>query len=470
MRITSRQWLAMTAFGVAGVLALGLPSQARQPSDAGPSLAFDSAVCGAGGDLEVGFLLADTSSTADSYAVADVDLRTGTEPGPWRDADLGGTLQPGAELPKAATEPLSGRVPVPGDAGRVALRTGLERTAPDGRTERIELHAETDLDDCARPDRQRLEEPDRVWGPYGGKRTIPTHVSPAGGQTTHPSVVRVPGGWNGYEYWMAHTPYPSSNSAHEDPNIAASDDGVTWVVPAGLDNPIDDQPGLPGPYNSDTDLQMGPDDTMYLFWRVVIPEASQERIKYSTSTDGVNWSAPAEAMRSSMSAQRPVSPSLLYEDGRWVMWAIDILPSPNRMVYFAGGATPAKAEWGARSTVSLGAMQSGKEPWHLSVARDGDAYIGLLNDTAQGSTGRDGDLVFMTGTSPTAFANSHFGAIPRLKPSMHDHLYRATMFADTEYGVPGYRVWYSARMALNPDVWNVQQTFLHGAAVHGSPP
>jgi hypothetical protein len=24
-------------------------------------------------------------------------------------------------------------------------------------------------------------------------------------------------------------------------------------------------------------------------------------------------------------------------------------------------------------------------------------------------------------------------------------------------------------MALNPDVWNVQQTFLNGAAVHGSP-
>jgi hypothetical protein len=52
---------------------------------------------------------------------------------------------------------------------------------------------------------------------------------------------------------------------------------------------------------------------------------------------------------------------------------------------------------------------------------------------------------------------------------MHDHLYRATLYADTEYGKPGYRVWYSARMALNPDVWNIQQTFLNGAAVHGAP-
>ncbi|WP_155830010.1 hypothetical protein [Glycomyces tenuis] len=470
MRVTSRRPLAVAACGVLAALVVGLPSHAQRPSGAEPSLAFDSALCGAGGDLEVGFLLTDAVDAPGTYAVTDVTLRTGPESSPWRDAELGGTLQPGAELPGAEAGPLSGRVLVPGDAGRVELKAELERTPADGRTERIELHAEADLDACTPIVPEQLEVPDRVWGPYGGKRTIPTHVSPEGGQTTHPSVVRVPGGWNGYEYWMAHTPYPSGNSAHEDPNIVASNDGVTWVVPAGLDNPIDDQPGLPGPYNSDTDLQMGPDNTMYVFWRVVIPDASQERIKYSSSTDGVNWTAPAEALRSSMSARRPLSPSLLYENGHWVMWAIDILPSPNRMVYFVGGATPAKADWGAPSTVALGAMQSGKEPWHLSVARDGDAYIGLLNDTAQGSTGRDGDLVFVTGTSPTAFANSHFGAIPRLKPGMHDHLYRATMFADTEYGVPGYRVWYSARLALNPNVWNIQQTFLHGAAVHGSPP
>jgi hypothetical protein len=360
---------------------------------------------------------------------------------------------------------------VPGDAGRVVLNAEVDRVARDGsRIERIPLRGEADLDECVPTVPEQTEVPDRVWGPYGGKRTIPTQQSPSGGQTTHPSVVRVPGGWNGFEYWMAHTPYPGSNSAWEDPNIAASNDGVNWVVPSGLTNPIDDQPGLPGPYNSDTDLQMGPGNVMYVFWRVVIPDAFQERLKFSTSTDGVNWSAPVEAMRSSMSVRRPVSPAFLYEDGRWVMWAIDILRSPNRMVYFEGGATPAKAEWGPMQTVSLGAMQREKEPWHLSVVKNGTSYIGLLNDTAVGSTGRDGDLIFLFGTNPLSFTNGSFSTVPRLKPFMHDHLYRATMFADTQFGVPGYRVWYSARMALNPDVWNIQQTFLNGAAVHGSPP
>lgn len=474
MRFTSRGRLVVAASGLLAAVAVGLPSQAQRSHE--PVVEFASAICSGSGDLEVEFLLTDAIAAPAhpeyTYVVAELDVEIGPESSSWRDSGLAGTLQPGAEVPPPGEGSLAGMTVVPGGTGQVVLNAGVDRISTDGsRVERIELRGEADLDECAPTvPEQATEVPNRVWGPYGGKRAIPTQQSPDGGQTVHPSVVRVPGGWNGYEYWMAHTPYPGSNSAWEDPNIAASNDGVNWVVPAGLTNPIDDQPGLPGPYNSDTDLQMGPDNTLYVFWRVVIPDAFQERIKYSTSTDGVNWSAPAEVLRSDMSVRRPLSPAFLYENDRWVMWAINILGLPNRMVYFEGGATPAKANWGAMQTVSLGTMQNGKEPWHLSVVNDGVSYIALLNDTAIGSTGLNGDLVFMVGETPLSFQNSNFSAIPRLKPTMHDHLYRATMFADTQYGVPGYNVWYSARMALNPDVWNVQQTFLNGAAVHGSPP
>lgn len=478
MSSMSRQWLLVTASGVLTTLVIAIPSQAQQRPQAEPALEFGSAICGGGGDLEAEFLLTDAIGAPAhpdyTYVLADVDIQVGPESSAWGDAVFAGTLQPGTELPGPGEGSLAGTTFVPGKGGRVGLRAEVDRMfAGEGdeeaRSERVVLETETELDECE-PVVTEQEVPNRVWGPYGGKRTIPTQQSPEGGQTVHPSVVRVPGGWNGFEYWMAHTPYPSSTSAWEDPNIAASNDGVNWVVPTGLTNPLDDQPGLPGPYNSDTDLQMGPDNTLYAFWRVVIPDAFQERIKYSTSTDGVNWSAPAEALRSSMTVRRPVSPAFMYEDDRWVMWAIDILGSPNRMVYFEGGSTPAKANWAPSVNVTLGTMQNDKEPWHLTVVNDGVSYIALLNDTATGSTGRDGDLIFMVGETPLSFANSNFSAIPRIKPAMHDHLYRATMFADTEYGVPGYRVWYSARMALNPDVWNVQQTFLNGAAAHGSPP
>ena len=37
------------------------------------------------------------------------------------------------------------------------------------------------------------------------------------GQVVHPDVVHVPGGWNGYEYWMGMTPYPNGNNDLREP-------------------------------------------------------------------------------------------------------------------------------------------------------------------------------------------------------------------------------------------------------------
>ncbi|MQM28342.1 hypothetical protein [Glycomyces albidus] len=469
MKSKARRRLAVLASGVMSALIAGIPSFAQETADRGPVLEFASATCGAGGDLEAEFLLTEPIGAPAhpeySYVVADARVEAaGAQP-----SAVAGTLQPGAELPGPGEGSLSGSAFVAPGGDRVTFTVELDRV-PGGGTSTV--RGETVLEPCepaaprdpAAP-RNELEDPDRVWGPYGAKRTIPTHVSPPGGQTTHPSVLHIPGGWNGYRYWMAHTPYPGGNSAHEDPNIVASNDGVTWVVPRGLRNPIDNQPGLPGPYNSDTELAMGPSKTMYLFWRVVIPDRAEERIKYSTSSDGVHWSAPAEALRSSMRVRRPLSPAFLYEDGRWVMWAIDILRSPNRVEYAEGGPTPAKAGWDSPVRVDVGSMQRNKEPWHLSMTKDGDDYIGLLNDTVIGSTGREGDLLFLAGETPDEFDNSGTSVVPRTQPNRHDHLYRATMVVDDGSGEPGYRMWYSARLALNPDVWNVFDTVLHGTEV-----
>ena len=70
-------------------------------------------------------------------------------------------------------------------------------------------------------------------------------------QPYHPSVVYIPGGWNGYAYWMAETPYPLGpdgdwnglppyRARWENPCIHASHDGIHWETPGDLVNPIDD--------------------------------------------------------------------------------------------------------------------------------------------------------------------------------------------------------------------------------------
>ena len=96
-----------------------------------------------------------------------------------------------------------------------------------------------------------------------------------------------------------------------------------------------------------------------------------------------------------MATLRMVSPTLLLDDDHWVMWAVDAVPSPNRVVRLVSATLdPAGVSWTAPATVSVGTMQSGKEPWHLFVTRQAGRYVGLLNDCTTGSSGAAGDCSF----------------------------------------------------------------------------
>ena len=71
------------------------------------------------------------------------------------------------------------------------------------------------------------------------------------GETTHPDVVDFgTSTFGGYRFWMVNTPYPNLDSSFENPSVWASTDGQTWVVPAGLTNPLVPDPGG-SDFNSD---------------------------------------------------------------------------------------------------------------------------------------------------------------------------------------------------------------------------
>lgn len=297
-------------------------------------------------------------------------------------------------------------------------------------------------------------DPTQISGPVGQRLTIPTHVSPAGGEATHPSVVFVPGGWNGYAYWMAMTPYPGGNNDHEDPNIVASHDGVTWVVPPGLVNPIDDADGDPE-FNSDTDLRLV-GDTMFLFWRFWDANAvgAENNLFYSTSTDGITWSAKTLFFTSDASVSDILSPSMLFEDGNWVMYAIDIVPSPNQVVRLQGTNTP-EGGFAEPVVLDVGPIPTGRDPWHLEIKHIDGCYLGLLVLVDLGVSGLNGDLWFIASEDGLTFTNSGRTVIPQVQDGEHDALYRASMVRDND---AGYRVWYSA-WTNPPPVWNIYLTF-----------
>ena len=71
-------------------------------------------------------------------------------------------------------------------------------------------------------------------------------------QTTHPSVLYFPDGFQGYEYWMAMTPYPFNNGGYEDPSVLVSRDGRSWQEPAGVTNPLVPRPAVG--HNCDVEL------------------------------------------------------------------------------------------------------------------------------------------------------------------------------------------------------------------------
>jgi len=115
------------------------------------------------------------------------------------------------------------------------------------------------------------------------KLTIPTYV-PANDEVVHPAVVNCGYRWNGYQYWMCITPYTDGNNDYENPSIYGSNDGINWVVPAGLTNPVVPWPTGSG-YNADPFLFFE-NNTMYLGWMEYITSA---RIYLMQSLDGITW-------------------------------------------------------------------------------------------------------------------------------------------------------------------------------------
>lgn len=59
----------------------------------------------------------------------------------------------------------------------------------------------------------------------------PDQISAYGQSQTHPSIVYIPGGFGGHEYWMAATPYPNSKGVFENPCIYFGDADINGNPP-----------------------------------------------------------------------------------------------------------------------------------------------------------------------------------------------------------------------------------------------
>lgn len=138
------------------------------------------------------------------------------------------------------------------------------------------------------------------------------------GECTHPSVidsVSILGSpWHGYRYWMAFTPYPGNDDRRfrlENPSVVASHDGIEWIVPEGVANPLIPPPGLADlgrsialdvpprrllaqirgvvlrkSYNADPAMYLSPEGIMYLAYVHSFKGGSHDELLLVESADG----------------------------------------------------------------------------------------------------------------------------------------------------------------------------------------
>lgn len=217
--------------------------------------------------------------------------------------------------------------------------------------------------------------PFRVIAEENAKNWIPNAKTPlniptydGSGQTTHPSVLYFPNGWNGYKYWMCHTPYPFGDNQKENPSISASNDNVTWVDPAP--NPIAPLPADKG-FQSDGNIFMR-GNTMEMWWRATtnIDGTLVTEIFRKTTTDGVNWS-PIELLFDNRNWNVVRSPAVRYMNGKYCMWYdTDI----NGVYYIKYAESVDGKNWTNDRILDIEIKVGNQYMWHLDILFDQGKY------------------------------------------------------------------------------------------------
>lgn len=302
--------------------------------------------------------------------------------------------------------------------------------------------------------------------PWNAPDYLNTPTYDGSGSTVHPDVIDfaqlgVPDGrWNGYRYWMIHTPFHNNDESLENPSVLVSDQAATgWAVPDGVRDPLWFRPG-PGTWNNDVDWVYDPDaDELVLIYK---PHSA---LAVARSSDGVTWPTTA----TQVSTEKPVgdpqrgltgaSPSLVRVSATdWRIWAV-----ADSQIWVTQTTDPSLTTgWSVSTVCSFPGMIG--TPWHLDVIRlDGIFYAFIYNrsttnqDSGTGAglttaTSTDGvtwsvgnpDPLFVQGDS-TPFASRPTGWADHPNYFIWDryNLYRPTL-QPHENGTH-FRVWYSAR-------------------------
>lgn len=272
-------------------------------------------------------------------------------------------------------------------------------------------------------------------------------------QTLHPSVVDFGGKWNGYRWWMMHTPYPvgtglsdGAPDTHENPSLVASNDCVTWT-------PIGTQPLVPRPtpdtghFNSDNEMVFNPEQVrLELWYRSNYPT---ENLWHMHSANGTTWST--RASQSAPPGDTKIgmfAPCVIrYSATEWRMWdRYDKTDGNHGYLRRSVSTNGPEGPWSTPvDCTSIGATTAESlNVWHAGITRKAstNTLYALAHcngtDSIHAATSTDGGLSWKWGAAPvlasdpgTTWATS---GMYRPFPVLHEN-------------GTHMRVWYSGRSA-----------------------
>lgn len=313
--------------------------------------------------------------------------------------------------------------------------------------------------------------------------TIPTYSYTAqGGQTqkaewdtTHPDVIdfaktsKEGGKWGGYRYWMVLTPNQDGYSQYENPCLAASNDGVNWVVPNGIENPLSGVKHEPaGTHNCDTDLVYNPDSDelwVYYVWEQDSPAGTPSNLRLiRVKEDGNSFAItsttddkPYERLINSQYRYDMQSPAVVRRNANtWLMWSnnSDSNNSGNgwqSQVAFVELYTSTDGKnWTNKQSLADTLVLKGADgiasyiPWHLDVqwVESQNKYWGLFCAYPKGGNTNRTYLLFGTSEDGKTWTTYQKPLLaPRDNKWDNNFIYRSTFIYDDASGT--LQVWYS---------------------------
>ena len=253
-------------------------------------------------------------------------------------------------------------------------------------------------------------------------------------QAFHPKVLNFDKPWNGYRYWMAYTPYPGADQRKENLHVCVSNDKIHWKPFEGEGKAVALDPLTPfenpdKQYNSDTHLVYRKDiNTLECYWRQVDNRTQIDKIMKRTTTDGIHWSKAQNVLVSDAHTDRILSPSIIYENGRYKMWTVNC-KGKYPILY---RESKDGFHWSNPRKIQLKYPSNNLRSWHLDVIHTNKGYEMIVVAFINGHKHREMNLYYTSSKNEHDFKKCITILKPSQKKKTWDNrgIYRSSFFVE----------------------------------------